>query len=716
MFHRAIDDVQIKMMLNVTMTKMQKQLVDQKTIKLEPVFSYKKTDLETRSELSISLPPPDVASTTLSLFNTGDPERLYENLKEIGYGSFGSVYSAITRETKEMVAIKKMSFMGRESVEKWKSILREFYFLRNVSHPNTIECKGCYLKEHTTWLVMEYCLGSASDILSLLQRPLTEEEIGALCTGLIRALSYLHALGRIHRDVKAGNILLTQSGTVKLSDFGSASLHSPARAFVGSPYWLAPEVIRAADEEEKELYYDEKVDIWSLGITCIELAEGKPPYSNMNPMCALYQIVSEEGQNGGQSFLQKSSGKSQEFLSFVSECLTRNPEERPTSKQISSHPFILKQREKSSSVLFDLVNHTKNVAAEVGLTTSNFPTIHPLIPSKEKVEEHDDKQHMLDYMRMRREHHQVVFKLQEKLRSEMGKKQKQLHTEVTSLVRKFQKKLEKMRIEREVELELKRKENARKEKKLLKKILQRQENERIKFYSRMKLSPSKEENRRHFYEEKEEELEILLRVQKNQQEIELGALRKENLREYQELEEELLGKELNKRKRQLEQVHSLLLKQWEVVANLELKNLSVIHLLREAHRRKRYEAEMKNQIVYMKHAEKKHELESSKIPKAKCLLGDAEFELEKKANENAYLEAKNGRDEELKKLINFQQENASKAEESREEEKKKLGDRLGARKRVLEKGIKKEQDQFQNGKVERLRQLRERQGRSLNLE
>jgi serine/threonine protein kinase len=118
---------------------------------------------------------------------------------------------------------------------------------------------------------MEYCLGSASDIIEVHKRPLKEDEISAICEGVLRGLHYLHSLGRIHRDVKAGNILLTENGTVKLADFGSASVKCPANSFVGTPYWMAPEVILAMDEGQ----YDGKVDVWSLGITCIELGTAR---------------------------------------------------------------------------------------------------------------------------------------------------------------------------------------------------------------------------------------------------------------------------------------------------------------------------------------------------------------------------------------------------------------------------------------------------------
>lgn len=186
-----------------------------------------------------SLKDPEVAE----LFEREDPEKVFEDLWEIGHGSFGAVYFARYSESKEIVAIKKMSYMGKESVDKWEDILKEIRFLRLLRHPNTIEYKGCYLKEHTAWLVMEYCLGSASDIIEVHKTPFKEDEIAAICDGVLRGLSHLHALTRIHRDVKAGNILLTESGAVKLADFGSASITCPANSFVGTPYWMAPEVL-----------------------------------------------------------------------------------------------------------------------------------------------------------------------------------------------------------------------------------------------------------------------------------------------------------------------------------------------------------------------------------------------------------------------------------------------------------------------------------------
>ncbi|XP_076434862.1 serine/threonine-protein kinase TAO3-like isoform X1 [Babylonia areolata] len=281
------------------------------------------------------------------LFNGDDPEKIYTDLREIGHGSFGAVYFARHVQTKEVVAIKKMSYSGKGSQDKWQDIIKEVRFLGQLKHRHTIEYKGCYIKEHTAWLVMEYCLGSASDIVEVHKKPLKEVEISAICQGALEGLVYLHDMGKIHRDVKAGNILLTEDGTVKLADFGSASLICPANSFVGTPYWMAPEVILAMDEGQ----YDGKADIWSLGITCIELAEKKPPLFNMNAMSALYHIA----QNDSPSL---SHGEwSDEFRNFVNDCLRKVSSDRPTGSECLSHPFVRKTRR--ADVLVELILRTK---------------------------------------------------------------------------------------------------------------------------------------------------------------------------------------------------------------------------------------------------------------------------------------------------------------------------------------------------------------------
>uniref|UniRef100_A0A665WJM3 non-specific serine/threonine protein kinase n=1 Tax=Echeneis naucrates TaxID=173247 RepID=A0A665WJM3_ECHNA len=305
-----------------------------------------------------SLKDPEVAE----LFFKEDPEKLFSDLREIGHGSFGAVYFARDVRTNEVVAIKKMSYSGKQSNEKWQDIIKEVKFLQRIRHPNSIEYKGCYLREHTAWLVMEYCLGSASDLLEVHKKPLQELEIAAITHGALQGLAYLHSHNMIHRDVKAGNILLTEPGLVKLADFGSASIASPANSFFVKLYSnilflalirMAPEVILAMDEGQ----YDGKVDVWSLGITCIELAERKPPLFNMNAMSALYHIAQNE------SPTLQSSEWTDYFRNFVDSCLQKIPQDRPHSDDMLGHAFL--QRERPDSVLMDLIQRTKDAVREL---------------------------------------------------------------------------------------------------------------------------------------------------------------------------------------------------------------------------------------------------------------------------------------------------------------------------------------------------------------
>ncbi|XP_055328505.1 serine/threonine-protein kinase TAO1-like [Paramacrobiotus metropolitanus] len=322
-----------------------------------------------------NLKDPDVAN----LFSKEDPERLFVDLREIGHGSFGAVYYARNAITKEVVAIKKMSYVGKQAAEKWQDIVKEVKFLRIVKHPNTIEYKACFIKEHTAWLVMEYCLGSAADIIEVHKKPLREDEIAAICQGSLLGLAYLHSLGKIHRDIKAGNVLLTDYGGVKLADFGSASFACPANSFVGTPYWMAPEVILAMEEGQ----YNGKVDVWSMGITCIELAEKKPPYFNMNAMSALYHIAQNDPPR------LASADWSSEFRNFVATALTKNPDDRPDALQIMETPFIVRTR--PVTVLRDLIQRTKQAVRE--LDNLNYKKMKKLLIRERLHRDDKDPEH-----------------------------------------------------------------------------------------------------------------------------------------------------------------------------------------------------------------------------------------------------------------------------------------------------------------------------------
>ena len=216
---------------------------------------------------------------------------------------------------------------------------------------------------------MEYCLGSASDLLEVHKKPLAEKEIATIMRDSLDGLAYLHAKSYIHRDIKAGNILLTDDGTIKLADFGSASFVSPANSFVGTPYWMAPEVILAMDEG----HYDTKVDVWSLGITCIELAERKPPLFNMNAMSALYHIAQNESPKLSETAQQTESADAaaqtlpivwtDNFKNFIGACLQKLPQNRLSAKDLLKHVFITELSDRKA--LNELIRKTKEIVRDL---------------------------------------------------------------------------------------------------------------------------------------------------------------------------------------------------------------------------------------------------------------------------------------------------------------------------------------------------------------
>ncbi|KAM9954379.1 hypothetical protein ACTFIW_003920 [Dictyostelium discoideum] len=277
-----------------------------------------------------------------------DPQTIYHIQERLGKGSFGQVFKAVHFANGKVVAIKIISLDDQEAI---KDVRKEISILAECNYPNIVQYFGSYFKDHQLWIVMEYCGGgSVSDLLQVIDT-ISEDEIALICREALKGLNYLHEFKKIHRDIKGGNILLNDRGEVKLADFGvSAQLFntfSKRNTFVGTPYWMAPEVI----QENK---YDGKADVWSLGITAIEMAEGLPPNSNVHPMRVIFMIPREES-----PALTDKSIWSDRFQDFISKCLTKDPAERPTAKELLNHEFI--QTKKPLSILSDLVENCKTL-------------------------------------------------------------------------------------------------------------------------------------------------------------------------------------------------------------------------------------------------------------------------------------------------------------------------------------------------------------------
>jgi len=281
-----------------------------------------------------------------------DPEKDFQLIEKLGEGSYGSVWKAIHKQTGGIVAIKKV-----EIDNDLDDIMKEIDFMKGCRSQYIVRYYGSYFKDNELWIVMEFCgAGSVCDMMKICDNTLTEDQIAVVCKDVLHGLAYLHGLLKIHRDIKAGNILLNNQGASKLADFGVSGQLSDTMAkrqtVIGTPFWMAPEVIQ-------EVGYDLKADIWSLGITCIEMAESKPPYSNIHPMRAIFMIPSKPPPR-----LTQPDKWSKEFNDFIFKTLTKAPDQRPTAQELLEHPFIKKA--KSRTILQPLVDQQEQIISRIG--------------------------------------------------------------------------------------------------------------------------------------------------------------------------------------------------------------------------------------------------------------------------------------------------------------------------------------------------------------
>ncbi|CAK7326221.1 unnamed protein product [Dovyalis caffra] len=296
-----------------------------------------------------------------------DPTTKYELLNELGKGSYGAVYKARDLRTSELVAIKVISLT--EGEEGYEEIRGEIEMLQQCSHANVVRYLGSYQGEEYLWIVMEYCGGgSVADLMNVMEEPLEEYQIAYICREALKGLAYLHSIFKVHRDIKGGNILLTEQGEVKLGDFGVAAqltrTMSKRNTFIGTPHWMAPEVIQ-------ESRYDGKVDVWALGVSAIEMAEGLPPRSAVHPMRVLFMISIEPA-----PMLEDKEKWSLVFHDFVAKCLTKEPRSRPTASEMLKHKFIDRCKVGASAML-PKIEKARQIRTTMSLHAQNLAPVEP---------------------------------------------------------------------------------------------------------------------------------------------------------------------------------------------------------------------------------------------------------------------------------------------------------------------------------------------------
>jgi serine/threonine protein kinase len=251
-------------------------------------------------------------------------------MEKIGEGAAGAVFIATSKQRNGQVAVKKMT-INNDNV---KLLCTEISLMKNSRHPNIVEFIDCFkVDNNQLWIIMELMDGCLTDVLE--QFPtvsLNERQIALVCRETLKSLSYIHKNHSIHRDIKSDNILLNSLGEIKIADFGYAAQLTQEKikrtTVVGTPYWMAPELIRGHE-------YGPKVDIWSLGIMVREMMEGEPPYMEYPPLRALFLITTK-----GIPPINDEQKYSQQLLRFYYRCLEKEVEKRPTAEELLQDPFM----------------------------------------------------------------------------------------------------------------------------------------------------------------------------------------------------------------------------------------------------------------------------------------------------------------------------------------------------------------------------------------
>eukprot|EP00005_Dracoamoeba_jomungandri_P001028 CAMPEP_0174255894 /NCGR_PEP_ID=MMETSP0439-20130205/5176_1 /TAXON_ID=0 /ORGANISM="Stereomyxa ramosa, Strain Chinc5" /LENGTH=659 /DNA_ID=CAMNT_0015338267 /DNA_START=187 /DNA_END=2166 /DNA_ORIENTATION=- len=290
-----------------------------------------------------------------SIDTEGGVMELFSLESKLGQGAFGSVYLGKHQASGMKMAIKELKAEGLNEKQR-EMIINEVDILKKCKNKNIVSYYGCFKVDQHIWILMDHCkFGSVADVIRCNRIPLNEEQIGVVIKDVLKGLIYLHQMEVVHRDIKCGNILINEEGTIKLTDFGVSATMSQSDETIGSPYWMAPEVI------EKGKSYSFNCDVWSLGITAIEMRECYPPRSNLRPLEAMKVIPTSPSPT-----LKPTTRATPEFHDFLSACLVKDADLRHESIDLVAHPFLkfVKPPQVLRPRLLELMKHLKTTKAD----------------------------------------------------------------------------------------------------------------------------------------------------------------------------------------------------------------------------------------------------------------------------------------------------------------------------------------------------------------
>ncbi|XP_055971222.1 misshapen-like kinase 1 isoform X4 [Sorex fumeus] len=501
-------------------------------------------------------PAPARSLDDIDLSALRDPAGIFELVEVVGNGTYGQVYKGRHVKTGQLAAIKVMDVTEDEEEE----IKQEINMLKKYSHHRNIATYyGAFIKksppgnDDQLWLVMEFCgAGSVTDLVKNTKgNALKEDCIAYICREILRGLAHLHAHKVIHRDIKGQNVLLTENAEVKLVDFGvSAQLDRTVgrrNTFIGTPYWMAPEVI--ACDENPDATYDYRSDIWSLGITAIEMAEGAPPLCDMHPMRALFLIPRNPPPR------LKSKKWSKKFIDFIDTCLIKTYLSRPPTEQLLKFPFI-RDQPTERQVRIQLKDHIDRSRKKRG---EKEETEYEYSGSEEEDDSHGEEGEpssimnvpgestlRREFLRLQQENKSNSEALKQQQQQQLQQQQRDPEAHIKHLLHQRQRRIEEQKEERRRVEEQQRRE--REQRKLQEKEQQRRLEDMQALRQAEREQAREQDYIRHRLEEEQRQLEILQQQLLQEQALLLEYKRKQ-------LEEQRQSERLQ---RQLQQEHAYL--------------------------------------------------------------------------------------------------------------------------------------------------------------